>query len=66
VDEQEQISRAERLARVLGRLSDSSIDVLALLDALAMSDLVLDDDDAGLARAAWKHAVAEHGIGNPT
>jgi len=33
----EQMERAERLARVLGRLDECRIDVLALLDALAMS-----------------------------
>ena len=54
---QEQVDRAERLIHVLSRLDDCNVDVLALLDALAMSGLRLADDDGGVARLAYEHAV---------
>ena len=56
---QDQILRAERLTHVLGRLDECAVDVLALLDALAMSGLKLTEDDAGEARAAYEQAVEE-------
>jgi hypothetical protein len=56
---QDQILRAERLTHVLGRLDECDVDVLALLDALAMSGLKLTEDDAGESRLAYQHAVEE-------
>jgi hypothetical protein len=49
--------RAERLARVLGRLGECSVDVLAVLDALSMSSLKLDEDHDGESRFAYEREV---------
>jgi hypothetical protein len=57
VNEQAQIQRAERLARVLGRLNETNVEVLAVLDALSMSKLKLDEDGDGEARAAYQREV---------
>jgi hypothetical protein len=57
VNASDQIERAERLARVLGRLDECSVDVLSLLDALSISALRLDDDHDGAARAAYEREV---------
>jgi hypothetical protein len=54
---QDQIDCAERLTHVLGRLDECNVDVVALLDALAMSGLMLTEDDTGVARSAWERAV---------
>ena len=56
---QDQILRAERLTHLLARLDECEVDVLALLDALAMCRLKLSEDDAGEARAAYEQAVEE-------
>ena len=61
---QDQILRAERLTHVLGRLDECSVDVLALLDALAMSGLKLAEDDAGESRSAYQLAVEEMRAGD--
>jgi hypothetical protein len=61
---QDQIACAERLTRVLGRLDECNVDVLALLDALAMSGLKLAEDDTGVARSAYEQAVEEMRAGD--
>jgi hypothetical protein len=55
----DQIVRAERLIHVLRRLDDCSVDVVALLDALGMSGLMLAEDDDGEARDAYEQAVED-------